>query len=155
MGKRLTEDEIGLVRTLWDQGLSGSQIGRRIGRTRNSILGLARRLGLPSRDQIKSATDSANMQWMLRRRRKAKPISGASLRRKAPEPRHQTPATPVEAPAHPPVALLDLKPWHCRYPVEGGFCGAKTCSRGSRKWCAHHADIVYRGFPERKERAAQ
>jgi GcrA cell cycle regulator len=40
------------IRRLWDLGLSASQIGRRLGRTKNAIIGRAHRIGCPNRAQM-------------------------------------------------------------------------------------------------------
>ena len=42
-------DDIAQLRTLWDEGLSTSAIGLRMGRTKNACIGRAHRLGLPAR----------------------------------------------------------------------------------------------------------
>lgn len=44
-----TDDIIDQLRTLWDEGHSTAEIGRRLGTTKNSCVGKARRLGLPAR----------------------------------------------------------------------------------------------------------
>lgn len=40
------------------------------------------------------------------------------------------------------VALLDLKPYHCRWPLdEGGFCG---CRKVRGAYCEEHASRAYK-----------
>ena len=43
------DHEIAGLRQGWDEGLSASQIGRRVGKTKNAVIGMSRRLDLPSR----------------------------------------------------------------------------------------------------------
>lgn len=44
-----------------------------------------------------------------------------------------------------PVALLDLKPHHCRWPLdEGGFCG---CRKVRGAYCEEHANRAYKTPP--------
>src|SRR3954464_1946461 len=43
------EDIIGQLRALWDEGHSTAEIGRRMGVTKNAIVGKAHRLNLPAR----------------------------------------------------------------------------------------------------------
>ena len=43
------EETIVRLRTLWDEGLSTAEIGRRLGVTKNAIVGKAHRLDLPAR----------------------------------------------------------------------------------------------------------
>ena len=40
------------LRRLWDQGLSTSRIGDRLGVTKNAVVGRAHRLNLPSRERV-------------------------------------------------------------------------------------------------------
>lgn len=42
-------DKIGTARSLWDDGLSAAEIGRRVSVSKSTLLGLARRHGFPSR----------------------------------------------------------------------------------------------------------
>ena len=44
-----TDDRLETLKTLWDEGLSISQIGQRLNVTRNAVAGKAHRLGLPKR----------------------------------------------------------------------------------------------------------
>jgi len=44
-----TEDRVGLLKKLWDEGISAGHIGLRMGCTRNAVLGKVDRLGLPRR----------------------------------------------------------------------------------------------------------
>lgn len=44
-------EQIAKLRALWDEGLSSSEIGRRMGVSKNAILGKAHRLSLPPRKQ--------------------------------------------------------------------------------------------------------
>ena len=43
------EDTIARIRALWDEGLSTAEIGRRMGITKNAVVGKAHRLNLPAR----------------------------------------------------------------------------------------------------------
>ena len=43
------EAETKSLRLLWDEGVSTPEIGRRLGRSKNSVVGRAHRLGLPAR----------------------------------------------------------------------------------------------------------
>ena len=44
-----TEERLATLKLLWNEGLSISQIGQRLGVTRNAVAGKAHRLGLPKR----------------------------------------------------------------------------------------------------------
>ena len=52
-----TEEQIDQLKDLWSEGLSTSEIGRKLGVTKNAVVGKAHRLGLPPRPSpIKRAT---------------------------------------------------------------------------------------------------
>lgn len=44
-----TDERVEIVTKLWSEGLTASAIGRRIGVTKNAIVGKVHRLGLPAR----------------------------------------------------------------------------------------------------------
>ena len=44
-----TEERLATLKLLWNEGLSISQIGQRLGVTRNAVAGKAHRVGLPKR----------------------------------------------------------------------------------------------------------
>ena len=44
-----SDDKIAKLRRLWDEGLPAAEIGRRLGTTRNAVIGKAWRLELPPR----------------------------------------------------------------------------------------------------------
>src|SRR5579864_4912946 len=43
------EETIGQLRSLWDEGLATEEIGRRLGVSKNAVVGKAHRLDLPAR----------------------------------------------------------------------------------------------------------
>lgn len=52
------EEVIARLRALWDEGLSTAEIGRRLGVSKNAVVGKAHRLGLPPRPSpIRRATE--------------------------------------------------------------------------------------------------
>ena len=44
-----TDEKTAKLRTLWAQGISATQIGKRLGISKNSVVGRAHRIGLPGR----------------------------------------------------------------------------------------------------------
>ena len=54
--KGWTEERLKTLKNLWDEGLSISQIGEKLGVTRNAVAGKAHRLGLPKRQSPISAS---------------------------------------------------------------------------------------------------
>src|SRR5580704_4656345 len=63
------DDIIGQLRALWDEGHSTAEIGRRLGVTKNAIVGKAHRLDLPARPSP------------IRRDPDAAPVRRATVRR--------------------------------------------------------------------------
>jgi GcrA cell cycle regulator len=164
-----TEERVDLLKKLWGEGLSASQIAGKLGEvTRNAVIGKVHRLGLAGR-----ATTS--------RMRPARPRNNIAIfPPRAPQVQFRTfgntalkPAfVPVEErrpavimPLHRPlpeldappaerVSLLELKECMCRWPVgdpmEEGFhfCGRKKSTGAS--YCEHHAAIAYNPVARRR-----
>ncbi len=137
-----TDERVDLLKALWADGLSASQIATKLGEiTRNSVIGKVHRLGLAGR-----ATTS--------RIRSARPRSAVAL---LPSPPAQpqtcvfTPLLPIRLsepePAPEDIKLINLKDCMCRWPIgdpkEEGFhfCGLRR-SFGV-PYCEHHAAIAY------------
>ncbi len=74
-----TDERINELTRLWQQGLSASEIGKRLGVSKNSIVGKAHRLNLPSRpspirqgEEEETASGSAEPQRRAARKNTAK-----------------------------------------------------------------------------------
>lgn len=130
---------IARLKELWAEGLSASECGKRIGVSRNSVIGKIHRLGLSHQ---------------YRRPRERRP----RMRTKA------KPAQPIvflsnfdhtpELPQVPPTGgydLLDLRHGMCRYPSGDRppfrFCGAAV--EDGYPYCQEHAAICYNRHPAR------
>lgn len=70
MDKLWSERDDALARKLWAEGLSASEIGAQLGRTRNAVIGRVRRLKLQKRGQQRC---SAFVAHRVRKQRQAKP----------------------------------------------------------------------------------
>ena len=67
------EETIVRLRALWDEGLSTAEIGRRLGVSKNAVVGKAHRLDLPARptaldlenlvQEISACTEEAQVAW--------------------------------------------------------------------------------------------
>jgi len=135
------EERVAALARLWREGLSASQVARRLGGvTRNAVIGKAHRLGLtmrdaPSRPNLPSAKMPA-----------VKPPKRSASETRAPSP---PPRAIAVAPLSfavevaPTATLMSLDEDGCRWPIGDparpgfGFCG-RTRNRGGA-YCAEHA----------------
>jgi GcrA cell cycle regulator len=164
-----TDERVELLKKLWNDGLSASQIAAELGGiNRNAVLGKVRRLGLPGR--AKSPVSPVA--------RQRKPRTAAMLLRVArPALRGNTalarlPAYEVEYEPDPQITaeivpigqrctLLELSESRCRWPIgdpgthDFFFCGGNTAD--GLPYCTHHARIAYQPLGERRrdKRAAR
>ncbi len=126
-----TDELIEQLKTLWADGLTTGDIGKRLGISKNAVVGKAHRLGLKGRPSpIKR--DTAGEGGVAGEVAKPKPKAKA----KPPEPKKIR-------------SLVDLSANTCRWPIgdpkEAGFhfCGGNAMS--GKPYCAEHAAIAYVG----------
>lgn len=112
-----TDERIELLKTLWGEGLTTGEIGKRLGVSKNAVVGKAHRLGLKGRPSP-----------IKRTRKAAKPDK-------------------PEKPAEPAKAVMELQGPTCRWPFgdprEPGFhfCGKPALT--GKPYCAEHAAVAY------------
>jgi hypothetical protein len=150
--KRFSAEEDKTILAMAADGKSGFDIGQVLNRHKSSIVKRARLLGakLEGKDGPKPKPEPKS-KWV-----KLHPgnIAGKKeSRTHDPAFNHVTPVVAVEPLM---VALVDLAPSHCRFPVgdpreEGfGFCGHPKVDVA---YCGHHARLCYTA-PEMRRRAA-
>lgn len=165
-----TEERVEMLKKLWADGLSASQIAGRLGGvTRNAVIGKVHRLGLAGR-----ATTSRTRSPRPRNRVTHLPVRPARVQQFRTV--GNTALKPVFMPAEQPVValaivpsvvqelnipsalrvdLLDLKEHMCRWPIgdpqhdEFHFCGRNCSSGGS--YCEHHARLAFQPAARRKK----
>jgi GcrA cell cycle regulator len=148
-----TDERVTVLKKLWLEGLSASQIAKQLGGvTRNAVIGKVHRLGLSGR-----ATPSQPSRPAFRpaRPRPQAPVAAAPAPRR-PEPVVRPAALPVLAPDLPGTAtVLTLGAHMCKWPIgdpSGGdfsFCGRRTGADGP--YCIEHARVAYQ--PPQKKRS--
>ena len=151
-----TDDTIARLRTLWDEGHSTAEIGRRMGTTKNAIVGKAHRLELPWRKSpiIRSGPSPSGRQ--PRAARPSLPPLPSAPARPAPPPPAPPPAPP--APALPPRRRYGPSGQPCCWPLgEPGRPGFRFCDEGTapgKPYCPEHAGLAYLPRPARQAATA-
>lgn len=164
-----TDERVELLKKLWADGLSASQIASQLGSiTRNAVIGKVHRLGLSGRTKTatvapRNARPKARAHAPQASRPSIQPMSfgATALKAEAYAESHPLPATML-APAIPfpvpsigdRVTILQLTERSCRWPVgdpassEFRFCGSQ--SETSQPYCPYHCAIAYQPVADRK-----
>ena len=154
-----TDERVELLKKLWQDGLSASQIAKQLGGvTRNAVIGKVHRLGLSGR-----ATPSKPARTVFKAPRPARPVSAApSAPRRIAEPvssmGHQP--TPVRYVDETPgtATVLTLGAHMCKWPIGDPstdgftFCGRR--SGGEGPYCNEHARVAYQPQQTKKKSGA-
>ena len=153
-----TDERVELLKKLWSDGLSASQIAAELGGiTRNAVIGKVHRLGLSGR--AKSASSSAPRQRKARSSSHILRLARASIRG------NTALAHEIEAEAMPELienvipigqrrTILELTELTCRWPIgdpgssEFFFCGGNTI--GGLPYCAYHSRVAYQPATDRR-----
>jgi GcrA cell cycle regulator len=167
-----TDERVELLKKLWSDGLSASQIAAELGSvTRNAVIGKVHRLGLSGR--AKSTAQPAGARGNAPRKAPARapshPMAGSAAA--ATRGAHAlapsfVPAAEIEAEAEPlppedvvipfseRVTIMDLREYMCRWPMgdptrpDFRFCGARA--QTGLPYCSHHARIAYQPAADRR-----
>ncbi len=162
-----TDERVELLRKLWLEGLSASQIAHELanGITRNAVICKVHRLGLSGRVKAASpASSRPRIKTMRPAHTRTAPIlrgnTALALRPQTIE--MPQPIEEVVIPISEMVTIMELKEAMCRWPVgdptsaEFRFCGAKRTAAGASPYCPYHSRIAYQPLPERRrERRAR
>lgn len=157
-----TDEMVEDLKRMWDEGLTTGEIGKRLGVSKNSIVGKVHRLDLTSRPspikkkednsdastkeakEVKSIKETATIKTVAKKevetsteRSRAEQLSKDARKDCAPEPKKNNGKT----------MLTDLDNHTCRWPVgdpkdEGfHFCGKKV--KIGQTYCDEHSSIAY------------
>lgn len=161
-GATWTDERVELLKKLWSDGLSASQIAGEIGNvTRNAVIGKVHRLGLSGRGKAKAASTPRA------KKPSRTPSAPSSITQSAAsQPVALAPGKPgidsartaalddVVVPISERVTIMDLRESMCRWPMgdptkpDFRFCGARSLS--GLPYCTHHARIAYQPVADRK-----
>ena len=156
------EDAITRLRTLWSEGHSTAEIGRRMLISKNAVVGKAHRLGLVARIspiRRERATPLPARPALPRRSTGATlpPLPGAVIVPAVPPARPVAPAPPRPV-APRPVTAYTPRRSACCWPIgEPGTSGFHFCDADAlagKPYCAEHAQIAYVKVRDRREEAA-
>ena len=149
-----TDERVELLKKLWQDGLSASQIAKQLGGvTRNAVIGKVHRLGLSGR-----AAPSKPARTVFKAPRPARPVTAApSAPRRiadastalvaAPTPSRYVDETPGTA------TVLTLGAHMCKWPIGDPsldnftFCGRRS---GDGPYCEEHARVAYQPSQAKK-----
>ncbi len=167
-GATWTDERVELLKKLWTDGLSASQIAAELGNvTLNAVIGKVHRLGLSGR--AKDAKPNSSAAAARPRKATRAPSAPAPIPPQAHnnnvviapialQPITQEPAVFVEedmaVPVSERVTIMDLRESMCRWPMgdptkpEFRFCGARSIT--GLPYCTHHARIAYQPVTDRK-----
>jgi len=148
-----TDERVELLKKLWADGLSASQIAAELGGiTRNAVIGKVHRLGLSGRAKSPSSSTprprKARTGGMLRVPRTRGNTALAYEYEPEPEPEL------IEIPLEQRKTLLELNEKTCHWPVgdpgstEFFFCGGETVNE--LPYCSYHARVAYQPANERR-----
>lgn len=149
-----TDERVDLLKKLWQDGLSASQVARQLGGvTRNAVIGKVHRLGLSGR-----AEPSRPRQGPSRTARPRRAAGRSPGRSRASQPQPRPPggrSVPYVEPLAGTATPLTLGAHMCKWPIGDPvsesftFCGRGALANGS--YCTCHAAVAY--APRRKREA--
>jgi len=159
-----TDERVELLRKLWLEGLSASQIANELanGISRNAVIGKVHRLGLAGRAKA-PATTSARPRVKPARPAVPRPatpiVRGNTALAFKPQPMLVVEPEPIEdvvIPMSERVTIMELREAMCRWPLgdpttaEFRFCGAKKPATATGPYCAYHGRLAYQPLNERR-----
>jgi GcrA cell cycle regulator len=165
-----TNERVALLKQLWADGLSASQIATRLRDvSRSAVIGKVHRLGLAARattPRVRTVRPRSNIALFPARSPQAQHRAFTNPAPKpAPQPQERKAATIIPLRALPDLdepapegrlKLLDLKDGMCHWPIgdpkEDGFhfCGRRRSL--ATPYCEHHAAIAYNPAARKRRR---
>jgi GcrA cell cycle regulator len=160
-----TDERVELLKKLWSEGLSASQIATQLGGvSRNAVIGKVHRLKLSGRGRASSSTPrpkkagpSASPRPAAQRQSRTVTIGATALKAQYEvEPAREPIARPasVVMPISRNLSLIDLNERTCKWPngdplsEEFSFCGNDVGEGGP--YCGYHSRLAYQPAVERR-----
>ena len=160
-----TDERVELLKKLWADGLSASQIAAELGGiTRNAVIGKVHRLGLSGRAKTTStatprprkprAPSHPATMFHTHGATALKPVALSEVDI-APVIQRETYLEPVSCER---VTIMELRECMCRWPIgdpgsaDFRFCGSR--SNSGSPYCSYHAQLAYQPATDRRRRTA-
>ena len=152
-----TEERVEMLKQLWTDGLSASQIARKMGGvTRNAVIGKVHRLGLSGR-ATPARVSTAKVSAATRARPSTPSLSGNARFRSSEldEIKDQVVPEPILS-AEERASVLHLTEHTCKWPIgdpgthDFHVCGARA--KSGSPYCTTHAATAYQPLERRRKR---
>lgn len=131
------------LKTLWEQGRTAAEIGRRLGKTRNSIISKARNL------KIKHGSAGAAVK-VVKTKSEGATLAAREWKSKSYSAKRHKHSEIAKKAFGKKKNLIDLLPNECSWPIgdpqdaDFHYCGAKVCKK---PYCENHRAIAYQNAP--------
>ena len=161
-----TDERVELLKKLWAEGLSASQIASELGGiTRNAVIGKVHRLGLSGRGKTTAQQPKARKPRTTNTTAPARPrptrsVGNTALKadyEPAPSPvvvARPSPVHELEIPPEERATILSLNEHRCKWPIgdptreDFYFCGRHK--EAGKPYCDHHASVAYQPVGDRR-----
>jgi len=157
-----TEDRVETLKKLWTDGLSASQIARKMGGvTRNAVIGKVHRLGLSGRASPARVSTARVSTGTSRARPSTPSLSGGRSQysdSSISDLKEEVVPEPILS-AEERASVLHLTEHTCKWPIgdpgttEFHFCGARA--KSGSPYCTTHAAQAYQPLERRRRRSNQ
>jgi GcrA cell cycle regulator len=172
-----TEDRVELLKKLWTDGLSASQIAAKLGMgvTRNAVIGKVHRLNLSGRAPTPRAASPRTVRKPMREPSApgmmrppgtpSMPTAGNTALKAYAQPSHNPRLAPlpepkplrlVDLPKDGRITILHLNDKTCKWPIgdptHDDFCFCGHGPRDGSPYCEYHARIAYQPAQDRRMR---
>jgi len=153
-----TEERVELLKKLWQDGLSASQIAAELGGvTRNAVIGKVHRLGLSGRGQPTSSIKRQRRTHStgIRRVRQMITVGNLALKPDQLAEAEIRPRRNVVVPIARKLSIFQLTEKTCKWPIgdpgheDFHFCGHDSLE--NLPYCEYHAGVAYQA-PEQRRR---
>ncbi len=159
------DEAIARLRTMWAEGLTTAEIGRRLGVTKNAVVGKSHRLLLPPRPSPIRRMPAGQVARPQPRRTLGPTLPPLQTALRSPAPRGTPAAAPVRSvpPVRPAAlravpALAGSRITTCCWPLgEPGTPSFRFCDDAAmvnKPYCTAHAALAYVKVRDRREDAA-